>query len=1435
MNFLRKWAVLLFILCCFTTLYSSGQPLLQQTPQTANFPVDSCATYTFRLQLGNGNYENHLNDVSTYSDSGFMYHVGYTTINGDRDGLLQMTDRTGQLIWSKTLGIPGRAETIEAVSLMRNGNVVMTGTLEQSGNQKPFIIAAAPDGTVLWMKSIQTPTSYRGKAVVATRIYGIGFAAEDDSTVVYGRLENNGTLVTMKRLRLLQNSRVVGMVNEGYHDFTIAFTGTDSARKVGGIVFIRGVWNDVFVHKLGGVAQNKDFIIHKMQILNLRARVTGIYAANNGPYKLFRAVLLGGLQNFESFNTPGISFDETASTALTAWTDVIAFKTSAASTDLYVTKALNPYELDNNRDSGFYWAKQFAALPNFELADVERTFDAGNLATLNLTGQNKQWMLKVDSAGNSPGCAGNNFSFSRVLDYDYQGHLSEVFPAAVNYPMQTETVTPQPATIDTAFQCRQLTCPTQPLEDTCRLSFHRVFRSFNATDGGSSLSVLPNNNILVSGSTNAKPEVRRSAGFFALFDSTARLLQRKIYSSNSEASIAQHILLQDGNVLASGYNFVDDTTHYIAITKFSASLAPLWNRSFRWVGYASYQTTLMESGDGSIFLSYQDSWTVQHDFALLKLDPNGNLLWLKNYRPFPGGVFGANQSAGPSVQDEHYIYFSGQVYSPVQGTVLMKIEKATGNLVWAKRMHHASMKILASHRLLLMNDKLLLFGVVEKEGMGAYSHNLVLMFDKNGTFVRSRSLSADNTTVFSLVTRMSNGDVVFTGYHPNSIVSGYNFMSTFLRLDSNLQVRNSRRTYELGRGAPADVEEAPDGSIYETGAVWYRETFLNTSLFVRKRMANGMLGNCFNDTLIVAFNTADPLVTDVTFSPTNGTVNFEQFTYTEKEYTLQQNRVPCASPVECTLLKVLGSNNVCRDTTYEYRIQRNAGCNAAANWSFSSPQVQVVAVHDSMVRVRFLANGNFYVKARLFTGCRWLEDSLQVSVLMTDDSLNLGVDGGICPGNTRILRAGPNFQTYLWQDGSTDSVFTVTLPGTYYVTTTNGCGEVFSDTVIISNAPPVPFDLGPDVSKCNNDSLTITAPAGFMNYQWSPAYNISSTTGQSVLVFPATTTMYKVTAEKTPGCFAYDSITVRVNNSPPVNLGTDISFCSGDSVVLYAGSGFVQYQWSTGASADRITVKTKGRYFVVATDANLCRSADTTEVLNVFTNPAVDLSTDSLLCTGDNRTLNAGSGFSQYTWHNGFTGSSITVNAPGKYWVTVRDANGCYGNDTSTITRMLPLPANFLPSDTTLCTYSKLTVIPAGSFRTYAWSTGATSSTLTVDKAGIYSLRVEDAFGCKGSDDIIISPKDCLQGIFFPNAFTPNNDRKNDAFKPIVYGPLVNFRLIIYNRWGSKVFETSDWQTGWNGTLGGLTQQNDTFLWICTYQFQNEAAKVEKGAVILIR
>ena len=238
--------------------------------------------------------------------------------------------------------------------------------------------------------------------------------------------------------------------------------------------------------------------------------------------------------------------------------------------------------------------------------------------------------------------------------------------------------------------------------------------------------------------------------------------------------------------------------------------------------------------------------------------------------------------------------------------------------------------------------------------------------------------------------------------------------------------------------------------------------------------------------------------------------------------------------------------------------------------------------------------------------------------------------------------------------------------------------------------------------------------------------------------------------------------------------------------------------------------------------------------ISVYDDPVVTLDKNRNLCEGGSRVLDAGI-FSSYEWTTGATSGSITVTGTGVYSVTVTDQHGCKGTDYTDISVIRPLPKNFLPGDKAICPYDELLLSASPAFNQYRWSTGSSQSSITVSNPGLYWLEVQDNYGCVGKDSIVLLPKDCPQGFFMPNAFTPNNDGKNDNLKPVLLGNVAMYQFRIYNRWGQIIFSSSDITKSWDGTFNGMPQEAQVYIWTCSYQFSGQAVQHEKGTVMLIK
>ncbi|MBN1599306.1 MAG: gliding motility-associated C-terminal domain-containing protein, partial [Bacteroidales bacterium] len=298
------------------------------------------------------------------------------------------------------------------------------------------------------------------------------------------------------------------------------------------------------------------------------------------------------------------------------------------------------------------------------------------------------------------------------------------------------------------------------------------------------------------------------------------------------------------------------------------------------------------------------------------------------------------------------------------------------------------------------------------------------------------------------------------------------------------------------------------------------------------------------------------------------------------------------------------------------------------------------------------------------------------------------------------------------------------------VTDANGCQNSDAADLTVNALPTV--DLGADQTICADGSATFDAGAGFSAYSWS-----TGDATQSITVNTAGT--YSVTVTDVNGCQNSDETILNINTLPVVDLGADQTICADDSVTFDAGVGFSIYEWSTGSTMQIITVNTTNTYSVTVTDVNGCQmNGSVTLTVNAL--PAVDLGADRTICADGSAVLDAGDGFSAYSWSTGDASQAVTVNTAGTYSVTVTDANGCQNSD------MIVLDVNELPTvdigtDMTICADSLVTFNAGAGFSTYSWSTGDATQTITINTAGTYSVTVTDANGCQNSDaaDIIVN------------------------------------------------------------------------------------------------
>lgn len=471
--------------------------------------------------------------------------------------------------------------------------------------------------------------------------------------------------------------------------------------------------------------------------------------------------------------------------------------------------------------------------------------------------------------------------------------------------------------------------------------------------------------------------------------------------------------------------------------------------------------------------------------------------------------------------------------------------------------------------------------------------------------------------------------------------------------------------------------------------------------------------------------------------------------------------------------------------------------------------------------------------------------------------------------------------TYLWNTSPAQTTATAATlpPGNYTCTITDGagCNTSFNGTIALNNNATITATATPaSICAGGTSQLGITNGIGALtDFTWTPG----SLTGSTQTVTPANTTTYIVTATNALGCSAASQVTVQVQNKPAAPLLNTVSVCSGSNATLAVSNPnpSLTYGWyaaatggtslQTGNSYTLNNVTAPATYYVEAVSSAGCVSDTRTAVqLNVDPIPPAAQISNASVCPGANITLqvqNVNIATVTYRWFptqtggapvaTGYTFTLIGVSAPSTWYVEGYSTAGCV-SPTRTPVQVSLIPRLATPVVTvTAISFSSLT---------FSWSaiTGATGylistnggSTFVAPSSGANGLT-HTVSGLPGNTTVSILVKATgasacetslnagpvsgttlsTREIFVPNAFTPNNDGKNDVVKVFGnYMASIDFR--IFNQWGQLIFQTTDPATGWDGKHKGVLQPVGVYAYSLKVIRQDGTEVVKKGAINLI-
>jgi gliding motility-associated-like protein len=407
----------------------------------------------------------------------------------------------------------------------------------------------------------------------------------------------------------------------------------------------------------------------------------------------------------------------------------------------------------------------------------------------------------------------------------------------------------------------------------------------------------------------------------------------------------------------------------------------------------------------------------------------------------------------------------------------------------------------------------------------------------------------------------------------------------------------------------------------------------------------------------------------------------------------------------------------------------------------------------------------------------------------------------------------------------------------YTIAASGSCPDATADVIVtVTNAPNAGINSTAILCANGNTFIAVDSVGGSpdLTGDWLPTLTggifDSGVNGGGA---------YTYTVTGVGGCPNSVSIlTVILNSIPIVNLGGISTYCQGDSLLLDAGNMGSTYLWSpSGNLAQTEYVSTAGNYSVNVTDANGCIGTSSIAISEQVV-PNLNIIGDTTLCIGEPYMLiTDGSG--SLVWNTTETNDTIMGSPSVSGWFWVSNTNSCGAQTDSLYLTVNPIPNANAGNDTIILPLETLTLSATGGV-SYLWSpplglscTSCPNPIVDISSNATYCVSVTDINGCNNSDCLSILI-DTSGEVWTPNIFSANGDGLNDVF--YVRGPIhpENFTLIIYSRWGEKIFETTDPTLGWDGTFRGKPLNSAVFAYLATGSTIGGAEFELKGNITLI-
>jgi len=527
---------------------------------------------------------------------------------------------------------------------------------------------------------------------------------------------------------------------------------------------------------------------------------------------------------------------------------------------------------------------------------------------------------------------------------------------------------------------------------------------------------------------------------------------------------------------------------------------------------------------------------------------------------------------------------------------------------------------------------------------------------------------------------------------------------------------------------------------------------------------------------------------------------------------------------------------------------------------------------SSDIDISNLEEGTYTFTVEDISGCLTTQDFVITNEIISP-TINAGLlVNEVCSDQTGSISGititdGIGVYTYEWIDENGDFVsadldINDLTEGTYTLTViqTADCTST-QDFVIINELLTLDasFQFASSsfcIEEENPSPINVATSGGTFS---ATDLTVNPTTGEIDLSSGSANTSYYIYYEIAGNCSSIDSFEITLNEVPNADFNyPQTDFCQADDNPsptatntggIYSVNGGLNINPLTG-ELDLSTSVPGNSYEINYSTIGACPQTNI-QTINVLPEPTANFEVNNLACAGDEVQVEF-TGTSNFDWDFGqaqvLSGSgegpyNLQYSSLGLYDIDVDLINlACSTDSYSNQIEIINLE---------LTTASELAIdygqaidlttsINSINNLTYTWSpaaflscTNCPSPIATPIETSTYIVSVSDnETGCSTSANILIEVE--YSEPYVPNVFTPNEDNVNDEFKP--EGEVVgDIEFAIYNRYGERVYFSTDLNNGWNGTYNAKNLNPDVFVWTLFYTLPNGLERIQKGNVTLIR